>query len=89
VFTEAWSFAKPVVGIDIPSVACVVSDGTDGLLVSPESGPLADAVSGLLADPVRAAEMGANGLRKVGERYGWERIVETTLEIYRAVTSSR
>ncbi len=89
VFTEAWSFAKPVVGIDIPSVACVVTDGTDGLLVAPKIGPLAEAVSGLLAHPGRAAELGANGLRKVGQRYGWDRIAEATLAIYREVTSSR
>jgi glycosyltransferase involved in cell wall biosynthesis len=89
VITEAWSFAKPVVAVDIPSVACVVTDGSDGLLVSPESGPLADAVSELLADPARATEMGANGFRKVKERYDWQRIAEKTLAIYRAVSSSR
>ena len=88
VFAEAWSFGKPVVGVNIPSVACVVTDGSDGLLVAPECDPLADAVSELLANPTRAAEMGANGLRKVKEQHNWKRIAEKTLAIYRGVSSS-
>ncbi len=82
VYTEAWSFGKPVVGCPIPAVAEVVADGEDGLLVAQEAETIADGVCALLADPARARALGAAGRRKVEERYTWPRIAALTEQIY-------
>lgn len=82
VYTEAWSFGRPVIGCPIPAVAEVVADGEDGLLVPQQPGAIADAVLELLADPARAAAMGAAGKHKVAARYTWPRIAALTEQVY-------
>ncbi len=84
VFTEAWSFGKPVVGGRIPPIASVVDDGVDGLLSSQDPAELADRICALLDDPAGAARMGAAGARKVAARYTWEAIAAQTDAVYRA-----
>ncbi len=83
IYTEAWSFAKPVIGCDIPAVAEVITDGVDGYLVRQEPAQIADRISDLILNTARSREMGAAGLKKVEERFTWERIAERTEEAYR------
>ncbi|ANM31544.1 hypothetical protein ABI59_21230 [Acidobacteria bacterium Mor1] len=89
VFTEAWACGRPVVGVGLPSVACVVDHETDGLLIEPAAAPLADAVSRLLGDPAAADRMGQAGREKVRSRFSWERLAERTAEVYEAASRSR
>lgn len=82
-YTEAWSYAKPVVGCAIPAVCDVIEDGVDGVLVSPDSvDELAASLLGLLADPERRATMGYSGQAKVERSFSWPRIAEALEAIY-------
>ncbi len=84
VYTEAWSFRKPVIGCNIPAVADVIEDGVDGYLVEQQPEQIAERVCWLLANPAHAQEMGDAGRRKVAARYTWERLAELTERAYLA-----
>ena len=74
----------------------VVEDGHTGLLVPyDESAPaafaagLAARISELLADPDRAAAMGAAGRERVLAEFGWPAIARRTVDVYRQVLAAR
>lgn len=85
VYTEAWSFAKPVIGCNIPAVAEVISDGEDGFLIRQDPEEIADRIMQLLSNPTLSQQMGAAGSRKVKERYTWEIIAKRTEEVYQKI----
>jgi glycosyltransferase involved in cell wall biosynthesis len=82
VYAEAWLCAKPVIGVDIPPLREVISDGVDGLIVHQRAQEIASAIGRLLANPVQARRMGLAGRRKVEERYAWHHIVKQTEQLY-------
>ncbi len=82
VFTEAWSFGKPVIGANIPAVAEIIEPGVDGYLVEPEAAALADRIEYLLANPTLAQEMGRAGQAKTQAQYNWERLARKTEDVY-------
>ncbi|KAM3096032.1 glycosyltransferase family 4 protein [Phormidesmis sp. 146-35] len=86
VYTEAWSFGKPVIGCPIPAVSEVISDGVDGYLVDQEAHQIADHICHLLSNPTQAQKMGEAGQRKVTERYTWQRIAQLTEQAYQMVS---
>lgn len=83
VYTEAWSFAKPVIGGDIPAVAEVISQGVDGFLVPQESQSIAETICQVLLANNLAASLGMAGQRKVREKFTWQRLAEKNEQIYR------
>lgn len=85
VYTEAWSFAKPVIGCNIPAVAEVVSDGQDGYLVEQSAPDIADRILELLNHPYQAQQMGQAGYQKVQERYSWPTLAKKTEAVYRGL----
>jgi glycosyltransferase involved in cell wall biosynthesis len=85
VYTEAWSFGKPVIGCDIPAVAEVVSDGVDGYLVDQEPDVIGDRILDLLLHPTQANTMGLAGKQKVESRFTWQKIAELTESAYHKV----
>ncbi len=59
---EASAMGRPVVATRVGGLPTAVLDGETGVLVEPrDPGALAGAIAGLLADPARAAKMGAAG----------------------------
>lgn len=88
VYTEAWSFGKPVIGCNIPAVSDVISDGMDGLLVTQEPAAIADAICQLLGSPSMAQAMGEAGRRNVQNRYNWEGLAALTEQAYYEVLGS-
>jgi glycosyltransferase involved in cell wall biosynthesis len=67
---EAMAASLPVVATDVGGNAEAVKDGVSGFIVSPEdTAALAEAISRILEDPQRAAEMGAAGKMLVAERF--------------------
>lgn len=67
----AYTFGRPVVGTDVGDLPAVIRHGHTGLVVPPnDPAALAEALHGLLADPQRAADLGAAGRASV--RAGWE-----------------
>lgn len=87
VYTEAWSFGKPVIGCNIPAVAEVITDGVDGYLVAQEPAQIAESICHLLLHPRQAQAMGEAGQRKVKARYTWQRIAERTEQAYQRAGS--
>ena len=85
VYTEAWAYAKPVVGCAIPAVRDVVTDGVDGLLVRPGSvNEVVVSIQELLANPERRMAMGLAGQARVERTFSWPRIADHLEGIYQA-----
>jgi len=85
VFTEAWSFGKPVIGARIPAVESVISDGMDGFLVEDDAHELADRICAIVRDASLAERMGIAGREKVSRRYSWNVLGKKMRAIYQAM----
>jgi glycosyltransferase involved in cell wall biosynthesis len=87
---EAMLAERPVVASAVSAVPELVVGGQTGLLVPPDdAGALAASAAELLADPERAARMGAAGLRRARAEFSVARMVDATLGVYeRALGSS-
>lgn len=85
VFTEAWSFGKPVLGCPIPAVSELVQDGVNGLLRTQSPEALADGIRWILEHPKEAEAMGRAGNALVQERFTWPAIAERVQEAYLGV----
>jgi alpha-maltose-1-phosphate synthase len=89
---EAMACETAVVASAVGGIPEVVADGRTGLLVpydpddpaAFEAG-LAARMAELLADPDRAAAMGAAGRARVLAEFGWPAIAQQTVEVYSAV----
>jgi GT2 family glycosyltransferase/glycosyltransferase involved in cell wall biosynthesis len=75
VFLEGWARGKPVIGGRTGATCSLVSQGEDGLLVTPgDPAELAEALHTLLADRELAARFGEAGRRKALSHFSWERL---------------
>ncbi|MDQ3153730.1 MAG: glycogen synthase [Actinomycetota bacterium] len=91
---EAMACGTAVVASDVGGIPEVVDHGTTGLLVPfDEHDPagfvagLAQRVNELLADPARAATMGAAGRARAVAEFSWPAVAQRTMELYRSVLS--
>lgn len=97
---EAMAVGLPVVGTATGGIPEVVDDGVTGLLVPIDQADdgtgtpldpdrfvadLASALTQVVSDPERAAEMGRAARQRVEDHFAWDAIGERTLEVYRAV----
>jgi glycosyltransferase involved in cell wall biosynthesis len=83
VYTEAWSFGKPVIGCKIPAVSEVISDGIDGYLVNQNPQEIADSICQLLLNNHDAQKFGKAGKEKVKSKFNWEKLAYLTENIYK------
>lgn len=88
VYAEAWSMGRPVIGLDIPALRDVISDGVDGFRVAlGDDAALAERITLLLAYPSLATELGQRGQEKVQKHYSWERVTAACEAAYQQVTA--
>ncbi|MDK3257510.1 glycogen synthase [Blastococcus capsensis] len=93
---EAAACGTAVVASAVGGIPEVVDDGRTGLLVPYDADDPAGFAAGLaartgelLADPQRAAAMGAAGRERVLAEFGWAAIAQQTVEVYEAVLAAR
>ena len=89
---EAMACGTAVVASAVGGIPEVVVDGETGVLVPYDAADpagfeagLARALTEVLADPARAAEMGRAGRERAVERFGWDAVARRTLEVYESV----
>jgi glycosyltransferase involved in cell wall biosynthesis len=81
---EAMAFGRPVVAAAGGALLDLVADGETGLLVPPRDAPaMRAAVQELLGDPDLRERLGLAGRELARERFGWDGVIERTLEVYR------
>jgi glycogen synthase len=80
---EAMACETPVVASAVGGIVEVVEDGVTGLLVPPgQPRELAAALNAVLANPARAAAMGAAGRKRVEEHFSWTSVAARTEALY-------
>lgn len=90
VLAQAMACGLPVVATESTGVRELVTDGIEGLIVPPgDTQALTRAFEELIADPERAAEMGAAGRRRVEAFGGWDRYGAQIVEVFEAVHEER
>ena len=83
---DAMAAGLPVVATSAGGIPEVVEGNRTGVLVAPrDAGALAGAVCALLSDSARRMELGRAGRERALAKFGYDRMVEGTLEIYRQV----
>jgi starch synthase len=94
---EAMACETAVVATATGGIPEVVADGTTGLLIPIEQAAdgtprdpdrfvaaLAEAITALIEEPARAAELGRAGRRRAVEHFAWSAIAHRTLAVYRS-----
>ncbi len=77
VFAEAMGYGLPCIGASCCAMPELIEDGITGRLVAPnDPDALAEALSGLLADPSSTQEMGHAAHARVLARLTWDQVVE-------------
>ena len=82
---EAMAMAIPVVAVDVGGVSELIRDGVDGILVPDGAWTyMADALTDLARNSARARRMGAEGRRRIEERFRLEDMAERMMRVYEA-----
>ncbi len=90
VVAEGMAAGKPVVATRGGGVPEIMLEGVTGLLVPMNDAPaMADALCMVLADPVRAEEMGRQGIRRVRDLFTIQHTARKVEEIYERVLAQR
>ena len=80
---EAMAHGRPVVAAAGGALLELVTEGETGLLVPPrDAAALREAVERLLADRDLRERLGRKGRARARECFGWDGVIERTLEIY-------
>ncbi|MGL5033545.1 MAG: glycosyltransferase family 4 protein, partial [Microcystaceae cyanobacterium] len=88
VYTEAWHFAKPIIGCNIPAVSEVIDHGINGYLVNQKPESIADAICQILLNSNQAQLMGQAGKCKLQKQFTWSILAQKTELVYRNLLSS-
>lgn len=90
VLMAAFPYGKPIVATSIGAFRELLRDDEHGRLVPPEDpAALAAALADVLADPARAARMGARVRALADGIPGWDDIARRTLALYRDLAARR
>ena len=86
---EYMEAAKPVVATAVGGVPDLIEDGVSGLLVPQDPPALASALSALLRDRTRAAEMGAAGRLKRRREFSIEATADQVGALYEELLAAK
>ena len=87
---EAMACGVPVVASAVGGQIDSVVDGVTGVHVAPRHPEqLAAVLRELFGSPRRRHALGAAGARRARQRYGWDRIAASSLEVYRTLLAAR
>lgn len=85
---EGMACGVPVVATAVGGLVDTVIDGVTGLHVPPRRpDEIADALLRLQRDPALRRRLGAAGVQRARERYGWDSVAAATLDVYRRLVS--
>ncbi len=87
---EAMACGTPVIGSRVGGIQYTVADGVTGLLVPPrDPDALGEAAARLLLDEGERRRMGANAVRRAGDLFTWDGVVEALQEVYERVVQEQ
>lgn len=86
---EAGLAGVPAVATNVGSVAEVVQDGTTGLLARPDADELTRHIVALLRDDGLRRRMGEQARAWTAQRFGAERLVRDTHDLYASIAAER
>ncbi|MGD9388723.1 MAG: glycosyltransferase family 4 protein [Gammaproteobacteria bacterium] len=90
VVLEAWAAGRPVVAARVGGIPGFVRDGSDALLVEPESpDSIAASIIGLLRDPARRQAIGEAGRVRAYSEFNWQSIGARMAALYGDVVGRR
>jgi glycosyltransferase involved in cell wall biosynthesis len=77
----AFYFEKPMLVTDVGGLREIVRDGICGYVVKPEPEPISEAIVDFFTNDRR--DEFAEGVRQEKEKYSWNKMTQTILEVYR------
>jgi glycosyltransferase involved in cell wall biosynthesis len=90
VLLEALAYERPVIASRAGGIPDIVIDGETGWLSDPgDSEVLARRILDVISDPEEARRVAAQGKRRAGARFSWERILEETDVVYASAAEAR
>lgn len=90
VYTEAMSYSKPVIAIDIPPVNEIVKNGSTGILVKQDNAEaLSDALKMMLTDHALRKSMGQKALEEFKRCYAPAVVIQQIVDVYKYCLSKR
>lgn len=88
VLVEAQASGVPVIGTKVGGIVDIIEHDASGLLVPPaDAQALADAAISLIRDPARCARLTERAYHVVREKYPVEKMLSSTLGVYKEVLS--
>jgi glycosyltransferase involved in cell wall biosynthesis len=89
-YLEGWVCQKVVIGSRIGATECVIEDGVDGVLVTPENpDDLARSILRLLSDHATRERMGKAGQSKTLTCFTWDKITDKVERIYKSTHAEK
>ena len=86
---EAMAFGRPVVAAAGGALLELVAEGETGLLVPARDAPaMRAAIERLLADEDLRERLGRAARARARERFGWDAVIDRTVEVYRRALAS-
>lgn len=85
VFLEAWCFGKPVIGLDIPQIRCLIKDEVNGFLVTANPNMIAERILSLLDNSPLCRKLGENGRVFAESNFSWDILYKKTADAYEQI----